>query len=95
MTDFYWEFHKTARLVLQVLAQGIGLTQDETEHLLNLHTGLNNQLRLLHYPPVPAADVEREVVARMPAHSDWRLLLRFVFKGISNDRSSRMLTCYH
>ncbi|KAI9847754.1 MAG: hypothetical protein M1830_007330 [Pleopsidium flavum] len=72
MTKFYWEFHKTARLVLQVLAQGIDLAEEDTTHFIQLHSGQNNQLRLLHYPPVPAAEVESQAVARMPAHSDWR-----------------------
>jgi len=72
MTDFYWAFHQTARLVLRVLAHGIGLDEEETEKLLRLHSGLNNQLRLLHYPPVAAAEVQAGKVARMPAHSDWR-----------------------
>lgn len=78
MTDFYWAFHHTARLVLSVLARGIGLSDGETEALLRLHSGLNNQLRLLHYPPVRAADVRAGKVARMPAHSDWRCVGVFV-----------------
>lgn len=72
MTDFYWTFQQTARFVLRVLAQGIRLGDEETEELLRLHSGLNNQLRLLHYPPLRAADVQAGKVARMPAHSDWR-----------------------
>lgn len=72
MMDFYWAFHQTARLVLGVIAEGIGLGEKETEELLHLHSGLNNQLRLLHYPPVAAAEIKAGKLARMPAHSDWR-----------------------
>ncbi|CAG7962487.1 unnamed protein product [Penicillium nalgiovense] len=30
-----------------------------------------NQLRLLHYPPIPAEAIETERAARCPAHTDW------------------------
>ena len=65
----YWKCNEVAQSILQALAIGIGL--DDSNHLTKHHSGHNNQLRLLHYPPVPAADLESEKVARMPAHSDW------------------------
>lgn len=43
----------------------------DPEFMLKFHTGHNNQLRLLHYPPIPAAQLESESSARMPPHSDW------------------------
>jgi hypothetical protein len=43
----------------------------DPEYMLKFHAGHNNQLRLLHYPPIPAAELENETSARMPAHSDW------------------------
>jgi isopenicillin N synthase-like dioxygenase len=66
---FYWRCNEVAQSILQALATGIGL--DDPSHLTRHHSGHNNQLRLLHYPPVAAADLESEKVARMPAHSDW------------------------
>lgn len=51
------------------MSLGIGL--EEEDFLLKHHSGHNNQLRLLHYPPVPAAALESGSSARMPAHSDW------------------------
>lgn len=66
---FYWECNEVAQTILQALAVGIGL--DDPAHLIGHHSGHNNQLRLLHYPPVAAADLESQKVARMPAHSDW------------------------
>ncbi len=70
MTDFYWTcFRECATPLLRALALGIGL-EDET-HLLSKHSGHNNQLRLLHYPPIPAAAIESQKFARMPAHTDW------------------------
>lgn len=69
MTDFYWECSKTSREVLKAIGTGMGL--QDPEFLLRFHSGHNNQLRLLHYPPIPASELEKESSARMPAHSDW------------------------
>lgn len=51
----------------------IGLNLPDEEHFLPSHSGNNNQLRLLHYPPVAVADIHGEGarLTRMPAHSDW------------------------
>jgi len=68
MTSFYWTCFEAAKTILQALAIGIGLEQDR---LLRYHSGHFNQLRLLHYPPVPAQAVEEGKLARMPAHTDW------------------------
>lgn len=69
MTSFYWTLFDTAGSnILRALALGIGLEED---HLLKLHSGNFNQLRLLHYPPLPAKAVIHGNVARMPAHTDW------------------------
>jgi len=69
MTDFYWECSKTSREILKAIGTGLGLK--DPEYMLKFHAGHNNQLRLLHYPPIPAAELENETSARMPAHSDW------------------------
>lgn len=53
---------------MRALALGIGLDED---HLLKLHSGHFNQLRLLHYPPILARAIEEGKMARMPAHTDW------------------------
>jgi isopenicillin N synthase-like dioxygenase len=68
-STFYWERNKVAQTILQALAMGIGL--EDPSYLMNFHSGHNNQLRLLHYPPVTAADLESGKAARMPAHTDW------------------------
>lgn len=69
MTDFYWECFGTAKELLKAIAIGIGL--DEEAYLLRFHSGENNQLRLLHYPPVDRDKLSSNALARMPAHSDW------------------------
>ncbi|KAJ6004484.1 hypothetical protein N7522_006129 [Penicillium canescens] len=68
MLRFYWECFRVGGEILQVLA--IGLDLDEN-HLLEKHSGHNNQLRLLHYPPIPAETIESSRAARCPAHTDW------------------------
>ena len=69
MTKFYLECFDVAGDILRAIALGIGL--EDEDHLLKLHGGQNNQLRLLHYPPVPAEALESKRMARMPAHTDW------------------------
>ncbi|KAI1349055.1 hypothetical protein F5Y01DRAFT_192925 [Xylaria sp. FL0043] len=70
-TMFYWRCFDVARELLRALALGIGLDDDEEDFFLRFHSGVNNQLRLLHYPPVEVGKVVKGEVARMPAHSDW------------------------
>lgn len=69
MTDFYWQCYGTAQELLRALAIGIGL--GDPDFLLKFHDGHNNQLRLLHYPPVEAEKLASDSIARMPAHTDW------------------------
>ena len=69
MTDFYWECARASWELLKAI--GTGLKLKDPEYLLRSHSGHNNQLRLLHYPPIPARELENQISARMPAHSDW------------------------
>ncbi|KAL8760495.1 MAG: hypothetical protein Q9184_003315, partial [Pyrenodesmia sp. 2 TL-2023] len=69
MTNFYWDSWENGKMILKALAIGLGL--DDEDYFLRFHTGHENQLRLLHYPPVPAASIEDGSMARMDAHSDW------------------------
>ncbi|GAW24260.1 hypothetical protein ANO14919_138430 [Xylariales sp. No.14919] len=68
-TAFYWRCFDVAKELLRALALGLGL--DDEDFFLSFHSGANNQLRLLHYPPVEVERLARDEVARMPAHSDW------------------------
>ena len=69
MVAFYWECHEAAQSIMSAMALGIGLPDDT--YFQPSHTGHNNQLRLLHYPPIPAAVLEQQSATRMDAHSDW------------------------
>lgn len=68
MTSFYWTCWKTAKTILQALALGLGIDE---ESIMKPHGGHYNQLRLLHYPPIPASWIDEGKFARMPAHTDW------------------------
>ncbi|KAF9895433.1 hypothetical protein FE257_000339 [Aspergillus nanangensis] len=69
MDKFYWECWKLGKELLRAVA--VGLDLEDEEYLTRQHSGHNNQLRLLHYLPVPAEDLEKERNARCPAHTDW------------------------
>ncbi|OQD87845.1 hypothetical protein PENANT_c005G04873 [Penicillium antarcticum] len=68
MLRFYWKCSLVGGEILQALAIGLDLDQN---HLLAKHSGHNNQLRLLHYPPIPAEKLESNRATRCPAHTDW------------------------
>lgn len=72
MSRFYEECNEAVKRIFRVLALGIGLSDEE--YLVKLHSGVNNQLRLLHYPAIPARELESGTTVRMPAHSDWSSL---------------------
>jgi isopenicillin N synthase-like dioxygenase len=69
MEKFYWECSGVSGEILRAIGTGLGLRDPDL--LLKFHSGHNNQLRLLHYPPIPAVELENKSSARMPAHSDW------------------------
>ncbi|KAL8955567.1 MAG: hypothetical protein Q9183_006594 [Haloplaca sp. 2 TL-2023] len=68
-TSFYWKSWENAKMILKALAIGVGL--EDEDYFLRFHSGHENQLRLLHYPPVSAAAIEDQWMVRMGAHSDW------------------------
>ena len=70
-TRLYWELDRTAKRVLEAISLGLKLSMEDKDQILRLHSGHNNQLRLLHYPPVEAQLLRQHVVGRMPAHQDW------------------------
>ena len=71
-------------------ALSVGLSLPDEDYLLRFHDGHDNQLRLLHYPPVPAGDLESDMLARMPAHTDWDTITMLCEKSHSAIISSTM-----
>jgi isopenicillin N synthase-like dioxygenase len=70
-TRFFWELNKTAQLILDALIEALGLAEAEADAVRALHTGHDNQLRLLHYPSIADAMIADESVGRLGAHTDW------------------------
>lgn len=68
-SSFYWNCNTLAVELIRALSHGLHVP--DPDYLLQFHSGHNNQLRLLHYPPIPAANIEDMSTARMPAHTDW------------------------
>ncbi|WEW55743.1 hypothetical protein PRK78_001176 [Emydomyces testavorans] len=77
MTRFYWECFEVSKNLLRAIALGIDL--EDEKYLIKFHSGHNNQLRLLHYPSLPAALLEEQIYARMPSHTDWSTIT-FLFQ---------------
>ena len=57
--------------ILDALCAALELSEDDAKHLKKLHSGTNNQLRLLRYPAIEAEKLSSKVVGRMPPHQDW------------------------
>ena len=58
--------------ILDALITSLGLDRADADYVCSLHSGHNNQLRMAHYPVVPVEEVNKELVSRLPAHTDWR-----------------------
>ncbi|KAF2153148.1 Clavaminate synthase-like protein [Myriangium duriaei CBS 260.36] len=67
----YHDFHQAGCRILDALCMSLKLDPEETARLKQLHSGQNNQLRLLHYPPIETQKLKSEVIGRMPPHQDW------------------------
>lgn len=70
----FWELNKTAQLILEALIESLNLPNAEANAVRALHTGHDNQLRLLHYPPITDAMIGHENLGRLGAHTDWRFV---------------------
>jgi len=66
--DFYWTCNETAKEILKALAVGLALPE---EYFLPFHSQADNQLRLLHYPSIPASTLADENATRIPTHTDF------------------------
>ncbi|KAF8801747.1 thymine dioxygenase [Phlegmacium glaucopus] len=66
--DFFWTCYDTEKQILKALALGFNLSED---YFLSFHTKADNELRLLHYPSVPASVLENEKASRIPSHADF------------------------
>ena len=73
-TDLFWKLYKTSMAILDAFIMSIDLNQQEAESLRKLHSGHNNQVRFLHYPPIPTEAFANKDLSRFFAHTDWRFV---------------------
>lgn len=69
MNNMHRELGQIAQEVLRAIAVGLG--QEDEHYLAKKHASSNHHLRLLHYLPIPAEDLEKERASRCMAHTDW------------------------
>ena len=68
----YKELHSVAvKHILEALLIGLETDPKAVKKFQNFHTGDNNHLRLLHYPPFDETKVDRKYLDRCGAHTDF------------------------
>jgi isopenicillin N synthase-like dioxygenase len=71
MESFFEDCNKLVHQILRALATSLNLPEDQ---LSDTHLRSLFQLRLLHYPPVPASLLRAEEKSRISAHSDFGVI---------------------
>ncbi|KAF8879771.1 thymine dioxygenase [Gymnopilus junonius] len=77
--DFYWTCYETEKVILRALALGFHLPET---FFLHYHSEADNQLRLLHYPSIPAKVLEDKDASRIPSHTDFCSLTMLIQDNI-------------
>jgi isopenicillin N synthase-like dioxygenase len=71
-TELFWTLNKAANAIIDAFIMSLDLTEKEAENIRGIHTGHDNQLRLLHYPPISREMLDDEKIGRLAAHTDFR-----------------------
>ncbi|TGJ78469.1 hypothetical protein E0Z10_g10293 [Xylaria hypoxylon] len=71
MTGLYEKLCPVSRTVMHALATGLDLDSTAMNTLMELISDRHCQLRLLHYPPISKEKLQKQMLARLPAHHDW------------------------
>ncbi|KAH8701528.1 putative leucoanthocyanidin dioxygenase [Talaromyces proteolyticus] len=70
--ELFWTLNKTTNAILDALIMSLNLSEQEANSVRALHTGHDNQLRLLHYPSISGEMLAKEKdIGRLGAHTDW------------------------
>jgi isopenicillin N synthase-like dioxygenase len=69
-TELYWRLTKFTRIIIDALALGAGFTEKERKYAVDMHTGLDSAIRLLHYPASRVGSLDGSG-GRLGAHTDW------------------------
>jgi isopenicillin N synthase-like dioxygenase len=70
-TVLYDRLSDVSRVILDAIGIGLGLEGNENTALEELISYQHCQLRLLHYPAISKERLQSEILARLPAHTDW------------------------
>lgn len=71
MLDFFWEFESLSKLVLDALLEGLEIDKAATDYYRSMHTGHQNGIRPIHYPPINESLIDRESPTWCPTHTDF------------------------
>ena len=71
-TQLFWRLNDLSMAILEALIMSLDLNEQESTAIKKLHAGHNNQLRLLHYPPIPNEMLKQDGLTRLGEHADWR-----------------------
>ena len=58
-------------MALAALLMGSGFAEEEREAIISLHSGQDDNIRLLHYPPIALQLLKPGELDRTFAHTDW------------------------
>ncbi|KAK9418794.1 hypothetical protein SUNI508_07814 [Seiridium unicorne] len=74
MNGLYKRLVGVSQVVLDAISLGFGLDDEANRALNKLMSDCHCQLRLLHYPAISKEKLQKELLARLPAHHDWGTL---------------------
>ncbi|KAL9593937.1 MAG: hypothetical protein Q9219_007303 [cf. Caloplaca sp. 3 TL-2023] len=63
--QLYW------RLILDAFIMSLALNEEQSDFIRRIHSGQDNQLRLLHYPPRTDDQSHDAQQSRLGLHQDW------------------------
>lgn len=69
-TDLFWFLHDVSMVFMDALLLGLRVSDEDAARFKQIHGGHDSILRLLHYPPIDEGNLDREYLARCPAHQD-------------------------
>ncbi|KAI1136546.1 Clavaminate synthase-like protein [Hypoxylon sp. FL0543] len=71
MIALYQKLAGVSEILLEAIGIGLGLNDEEHTTLFKLLSDRHCQLRLLHYPAITKDRLQKDLIARLPSHTDW------------------------
>ncbi|KAI0843506.1 Clavaminate synthase-like protein [Hypoxylon sp. FL0890] len=71
MTSLYQKLASVSKILLEAISVGLGLNGEEHTTLTKFISDRHCQLRLLHYPAINKDRLQKDLIARLPSHTDW------------------------